>query len=100
MHPCLLVPDLVRLIAEECTWVHRSPEEHSNDLQGQHTLNSLARTCRAFLEPALDMLWYRQDTLTYLFKCLPEDLLEVTWIMGFRELVSYRSNIGVLRAKF
>ncbi|KDQ49973.1 hypothetical protein JAAARDRAFT_74445, partial [Jaapia argillacea MUCL 33604] len=35
---------------------------------------SLARTCRSFHEPALDILWKRQYSLKPLWKCLPSDL--------------------------
>ncbi|KAF7305369.1 hypothetical protein HMN09_00789100 [Mycena chlorophos] len=34
------------------------------------TLARLARTCRAFSDPALDILWWRQETLTNLSRCL------------------------------
>ena len=37
---------------------------------------ALARTCRAFLEPALDALWYEQHTLVHVIKCLPDELLK------------------------
>lgn len=35
-------------------------------------LLALARTCRAFKEPALDVLWEELDDLTPLVRCLPE----------------------------
>ncbi|KAI9567216.1 hypothetical protein HD554DRAFT_1008723 [Boletus coccyginus] len=37
---------------------------------------SLARTCRAFKEPALDILWVRLEDLSPLVRCLPEDSWE------------------------
>ncbi|KAG5652657.1 hypothetical protein H0H81_004213 [Sphagnurus paluster] len=37
----------------------------------------LARTCRAFSEPALDELWRVQPSLLYLLQCLPGDAYEV-----------------------
>ena len=38
----------------------------------QHDMLSLARTCRAFKEPALDILWARLEDLSPLVRCLPE----------------------------
>ena len=35
-------------------------------------LAALARTCRAFKEPALDMLWRELVDLSQLARCLPE----------------------------
>ena len=40
-----------------------------NDLR---LLAALARTCRAFKEPALDMLWQNLHDLSPLARCLPE----------------------------
>lgn len=48
MHRCLLVAEIVRLIVEE---VHQ-------DYDGFETLAILARTCRVFHDPALNMLWH------------------------------------------
>ena len=44
---------------------------HDDD-DGSADLASLARTCRAFKEPALDILWEVLDDLTPLARCLPE----------------------------
>lgn len=35
-------------------------------------LPALARTCRAFKEPALDVLWEELDNLAPLARCIPE----------------------------
>ncbi|KAF8994453.1 hypothetical protein BDQ17DRAFT_1545570 [Cyathus striatus] len=51
------IPEILRKICE-----HLSPQKH--------TLASLARTCRMFEEPALDMLWFEAD-FCLLAKCLP-----------------------------
>ena len=40
---------------------------------GLRDVLSLALTCKAFLEPALDRLWRRQTTLFNLIKTLPDD---------------------------
>ena len=70
MHPCLLVAEVMGRIAEEST----SPRSTGPQDDGLRTLYALARTCRAFLEPALDSLWYEQYTLMHAVKCLPGEL--------------------------
>ena len=71
MHPCLRVPELASLIAEECAPnIHTSTHE-SLDLRAVY---ALARTCRALHGPALDVLWYSQRTLKHLLMCMPDDL--------------------------
>ncbi|KIJ66524.1 hypothetical protein HYDPIDRAFT_26864 [Hydnomerulius pinastri MD-312] len=40
-------------------------------------LVALARTCRVFHEPALNVLWAELDNLTPLIRCLPQDLWSV-----------------------
>ncbi|EMD32168.1 hypothetical protein CERSUDRAFT_77732 [Gelatoporia subvermispora B] len=79
---------------------------HPPDVQGQSTLLSLAQTCRALCEPALDTLWETQENLVNLVKCLPEDALESTLptivevddpdadeIMSESTLLSHRANV-------
>ena len=39
---------------------------------------ALARTCKAFKEPALDMIWAELYDLTPLVRCLPEEL----WVVN------------------
>ncbi|KAF9003310.1 hypothetical protein BDQ17DRAFT_1355972 [Cyathus striatus] len=56
-----LIPEILRLICEQ--------------LYHKPTLASLARTCTAFENPALDTLWFELDEGFYpLAKCLPSDL--------------------------
>ncbi|KAJ7266515.1 hypothetical protein C8J57DRAFT_1068705, partial [Mycena rebaudengoi] len=40
-------------------------------------LSALARTCTAFCNPALDVLWRNQDTIVNLLQCMPKDLWEI-----------------------
>jgi hypothetical protein len=40
------------------------------------TLGTLARTCRLFHDPALDILWTHQHSLITLLKIMPADLWE------------------------
>ncbi|KAJ7060512.1 hypothetical protein C8F01DRAFT_1370119 [Mycena amicta] len=50
----------------------------SNLLTEDDALACLARTCRIFMDPALDALWSRQTTLNNILKCLPLDCWEET----------------------
>ncbi|KAF8146049.1 hypothetical protein K438DRAFT_529611 [Mycena galopus ATCC 62051] len=38
---------------------------------------ALARTCKSFRDPALDLLWQKQETLVNVFKCLPSHLWQI-----------------------
>ena len=64
LHPCLQVPELVDMIFR---WLGRDP------IYGPRTLSSLARTCRWFLEPALDVLWSNLPSVGPLMCVLPAD---------------------------
>ncbi|TFK45231.1 hypothetical protein OE88DRAFT_1669528 [Heliocybe sulcata] len=51
-------------------------EEDDDDKSYRSTLNQLARTNKELLlEPALDELWRKQDSIVPLIKCLPKDLV-------------------------
>lgn len=97
MHQCLLIPELSFLIAENCTvahnWVWTAKEYCPEDKEGLKTLCALARTCRALLKPALNVMWYRQHTLAHLFKCLPEDLWELKHEFGLPEGIALVSRV-------
>ncbi|KAJ6473376.1 hypothetical protein C8R47DRAFT_1053833 [Mycena vitilis] len=58
MHRCLYIQDIVEIILE--------PQVHKD-------LVAIARSCKAFHSPALDLLW-RSATLENLFRVLPSDL--------------------------
>lgn len=73
MHPCLLVTEILLHIIG---FLETSSEHHSTCHKGD--LARLARTCRAFMDPALDVLWRTQCTLGPLVKCLPGHL----WTRG------------------
>ncbi|KAH9929300.1 hypothetical protein B0H21DRAFT_762027 [Amylocystis lapponica] len=64
MHCCLQILEIItvviRLVEDE------EEEYHSH-------LASIARTCRAFHELALDRLWYYQFNIYNLVKCMPSD---------------------------
>ncbi|KAJ7647953.1 hypothetical protein FB45DRAFT_823087 [Roridomyces roridus] len=72
MHPALAVTELVELVCEK---LH---EPKIDELAGNEgTLASLAVTCRAFREPALDTLWRIQLGIDNIIKCLPSHLWEI-----------------------
>lgn len=66
MHPCLAIPEIFSLICKEIG----QQSFRSGDLA------SLARTCRAWTEIALDSLWYQIDRIDPLIECMPRDLWE------------------------
>ncbi|KAJ7064486.1 hypothetical protein C8F01DRAFT_1353803 [Mycena amicta] len=70
MHRCLQIPEIM---------LHIVSELDSPRVQAQ-----LAQTCHLFCGPALDALWYQpgQDTILYLLRCLPEDLLVEKMVSG------------------
>ncbi|KAJ6464362.1 hypothetical protein C8R45DRAFT_877673 [Mycena sanguinolenta] len=71
MHRALQISELVQLICAEVE--HPTfPGLHARDLY------SLARVCRIFSDPALDVLWTRQNTLANILLCMPADLWQVT----------------------
>ncbi|KAJ7137374.1 hypothetical protein C8R43DRAFT_1109909 [Mycena crocata] len=78
MHHCLCVPEIVGMVCEE--------------LSGKsQALAVLARSCTAFLEPALDVLWRDQKTLWNFLRCLPQDLFTVEDEgTGYRRLQAMR----------
>ncbi|EDR02354.1 uncharacterized protein LACBIDRAFT_332416 [Laccaria bicolor S238N-H82] len=73
VHRCLLVPELFGLVCEVITddWTFTPPARRSA------TLASLARTCRAFEGPALDVLWREIEGLRPLLCTMPSDLFEI-----------------------
>ncbi|KAJ3556861.1 hypothetical protein NP233_g11881 [Leucocoprinus birnbaumii] len=89
MHQCLAIPDIQRLICE----ILRT----ELSLRGRSgPLFTLALTCRAFTEPALDNLYYELESLWPLIKCLPHDAWTVTAPTGLSILD--RGTISLRRA--
>ncbi|KAG9309235.1 hypothetical protein JVU11DRAFT_10714 [Chiua virens] len=77
MHHCLLIPELalylVHLLADD-----RPAWYDSRYLRNSGDVARLARVCKALAEPALDVLWRTQHSLSPLVMCLPSDIWEVT----------------------
>ncbi|KII95721.1 hypothetical protein PLICRDRAFT_227065 [Plicaturopsis crispa FD-325 SS-3] len=70
MHRCLETFDTIVLIFSD---IARSKDPDA----ARTTLARLARTCRAFHEVALDLLWEEQTDILPLLRCMPPDLWEV-----------------------
>ncbi|KAH7926842.1 hypothetical protein BV22DRAFT_1045789 [Leucogyrophana mollusca] len=90
MHHCFRIPELRQQIFSA---VYSSDEEDSLrrrhdsiflqwpnpiDSSSRQTLATLARTCRVFSEPALDILWARLDSLEPLVFCFPDNIWSVS----------------------
>ncbi|KAF8550074.1 hypothetical protein OG21DRAFT_1514495 [Imleria badia] len=65
MHHALEIPEILLSIFQHCC----SSAKWRDDISD---LVSLAGTCRAFKQPALDVLWEELDDLSPLAQCLPE----------------------------
>ncbi|EDR12990.1 uncharacterized protein LACBIDRAFT_323876 [Laccaria bicolor S238N-H82] len=72
VHRCLLVPELFSLVCEVLR-----PDYKTRPIQRSATLASLARTCRAFEGPALDVLWREIEGLRPLLCTMPPDIIEI-----------------------
>jgi hypothetical protein len=74
MHRCLIIPEIISHIFSslldvperryEVKTVSELMSQIPNEIEiGLATLAALARTCRSFMDPALDSLWHTQPTL-------------------------------------
>jgi hypothetical protein len=68
MHPSLEIEEILRYILE---FLYGDPSG-----QNRRSLVNLAITCRNFLRPALEILWFDLPSLSPLVMCLPEDAWE------------------------
>jgi hypothetical protein len=66
MHPSLEIEEILRCIFE---FVYGDPLLQPK----RRSLANLAITCRTFLRPALETLWFHLPSLGPLIMCLPED---------------------------
>lgn len=71
MHRCLSLPELVLCIAENVMYTPRTSASGLGYFRDEPSMVAFARTCRAFLDPALSVLWFRQPGLDNLVKVLP-----------------------------
>ncbi|KAJ7681996.1 hypothetical protein DFH06DRAFT_285269 [Mycena polygramma] len=68
MHDCLRIPDLLDQIFSHFTTGY--------DGDGK-VLAKLGRTCWAFHDPAMDVLWKDPDDLINILRCMPSDLFAI-----------------------
>lgn len=83
-HRCLRVDEIYLRICRFIT---------ADTTAGSRTLAALLRVCKAFYEPALDLLWYEQASLDGLVRCLPQHLWRIDHEYG---IVRYLLSIPVL----
>ncbi|KAJ3511321.1 hypothetical protein NLJ89_g4162 [Agrocybe chaxingu] len=75
MHACLQVPELLFNIFQYC---HDNDEAEADIAPPEErSLPALARTCRYFLEPALDVHWHTISSLGPLLFLLPDDIVKL-----------------------
>ncbi|KAJ7898919.1 hypothetical protein B0H14DRAFT_3852974 [Mycena olivaceomarginata] len=79
-HRALTIPEIVGLICEHLEVLAEPHHEGSGTRRNLEDLAALARTCRDFENPALDILWREQNTLANTLKCLPSNLWEETLV--------------------
>lgn len=98
MHRGLQILELIELICAQVgtDGVHPLSKDESRDL------SVLARTSKAFLNPALNVLWRHQDTIVNLLKCMPADLWDIStgpndeeWPESILSIVSTRYHAFV-----
>ncbi|KAJ7666768.1 hypothetical protein DFH06DRAFT_251102 [Mycena polygramma] len=73
MHRALSIPEICEIVCE-----HLQGPSPSLDSSRRKDFAALARCCQTFRDPALNVLWRKQDTLVHVLKCLPSDLWEET----------------------
>ncbi|KAJ7084560.1 hypothetical protein B0H15DRAFT_783708, partial [Mycena belliarum] len=69
MDPKLAIPEIL-----EIAFSHLAPSNLPQSSHSRSDLAALARTCKTFCGPALDVLWRSQTSLTPILSCFPEDL--------------------------
>ncbi|KAJ7190344.1 hypothetical protein GGX14DRAFT_483421 [Mycena pura] len=72
MHRCLQILEIVELL---CAEVAGDLPRYGAGPPECQRLATLARTCKAFQDPALDLLWsHQRNTMINLLMCMPNDL--------------------------
>ncbi|KAJ7471651.1 hypothetical protein B0H11DRAFT_2283037 [Mycena galericulata] len=72
MHRALSIAEIVENVCSHLG--SRSLDTPGTRPDESKALSALARVCRAFEDPALDMLWFYQRSLLNILKCLPDDV--------------------------
>ena len=73
MHACLVINELVVHIMG---FLMEGAAPGSGRPHGSREIARLARTCKSFMDPALDLLWRTQGAVSPLVMCLPCELWE------------------------
>ncbi|EMD35041.1 hypothetical protein CERSUDRAFT_116547 [Gelatoporia subvermispora B] len=91
MHRCLQISEILYLVLRV---LQGDPEDHYIALHPS-TLAALARTCRAFREPALNILWERQNNIVGIIQCLPSGCWEYRHVREGRkgEMLSFMRSL-------
>ncbi|KAJ7174922.1 hypothetical protein C8R46DRAFT_990938 [Mycena filopes] len=89
MHRALTIAEIVQLILLQiCPDPTDDPsKEETRDLA------TLAHTCKALSDPALDALWSCQDTYLNALKCMPPDVWSPAWVSAFVRMATLRRPI-------
>lgn len=88
MHQSLLIDEILSLIIR---FVAADGQEDPKRLENTSGLAKLARTCRCFMECALDTLWRTQHSLNPLIMCLPRGIWEIHPSNVLVSLISLRA---------
>ncbi|EIW75399.1 hypothetical protein CONPUDRAFT_77101 [Coniophora puteana RWD-64-598 SS2] len=81
MHSCLRTPEIVTTICSLVAYVEDPLWNPNSTRLKNRSLYALARTCKAFEEPALDELYCEVRCIGQLFMCLPRSLW-MTHVLG------------------
>ncbi|KAJ7143950.1 hypothetical protein C8R44DRAFT_141689 [Mycena epipterygia] len=86
MHRSLRIPEIVEHI-----FIHIQSPPQASPLTDDPvpTFAALARTCTAFLDPALDLLWEFQDIVANFLGCFPGDCLKQWFLVMVREQIMF-----------
>ncbi|KAI6132594.1 hypothetical protein EDD16DRAFT_1891083 [Pisolithus croceorrhizus] len=71
MHRCLRITQILHLIFEYVVDEKVTDANVTGAMIRHEDVAGLARTCKAFMDPALDVLWRTQSSLSPLVMCLP-----------------------------
>ncbi|KIK21397.1 hypothetical protein PISMIDRAFT_681317 [Pisolithus microcarpus 441] len=97
MHACLRITEILDLIIGFMVDHIHEPDKICS-IRHQDVVR-LARTCKAFKDPALDVLWRTQSSLSPLILCLPDHLWTTKgdWVVSLREEPSHEDWLSLQR---
>ncbi len=85
MHRCLCISELVAKIADHLIlrYSNGQPAQLATGIRGQiaggASCSAMARTCKSFYEPAMDVLWSYLIDFLPLICCFPSDVVS-NWV--------------------